>query len=137
VKAKASGVLGQAKDRAGGALGQAREKAGDLKATLADKLEAGADRLQQGSSGSRGSGGNVMAGAGADGGTTEVAAGDDPVGRVSRSVAGGMRSTAGWLRGADLDSIKSGIEEQVRTNPGRSLLIAAVAGYLLAKTFRR
>jgi len=33
--------------------------------------------------------------------------------------------------------MKSGIENQVKENPGRSLLIAAGLGYLLGKAFRK
>jgi hypothetical protein len=48
-----------------------------------------------------------------------------------------MHSTADWLRNNDLDSMKNGVEQQVRSNPGRALLVAAVAGYLIGKVIRR
>ena len=38
---------------------------------------------------------------------------------------------------ADLDSLKSGIERQVKEHPGRTLLIAAGLGYLLGKAVRK
>jgi hypothetical protein len=109
-------------------LSQVKEKASDLKATLADKLEAGADRLRQRNT-------PTLAAAGGDGSAT--AATDDTMAQVGDKVAGGMKASADWLRNNDLDSMKQSIETQVRTNPGRSLLIAAVAGYLLGKAFRR
>ncbi|MDQ3697007.1 MAG: hypothetical protein M3373_03130 [Gemmatimonadota bacterium] len=129
--------LHQAKGKAAEKLGQVRERAGELKATLADKLDAGADRLRQRAADTGGKYSPPMAAAGVDTGTTEVAAGREPMPQVSDKVASGMKSTADWLRNHDLDSMRSEVEEQVRTNPGRSLLIAAVAGYVLGKAFRR
>ena len=126
--------LHQARDRAGEKLGQARDKAGELKLTLADKLEAGAEKLRTRSTTGTPSG---MAAAGVDAGTTEVAAQPDPMAQAGEKLATGMRSTADWLRNNDLESVKTNIEKEVRTNPGRSLLVAAVAGYLLGKAFRR
>ena len=56
---------------------------------------------------------------------------------VSNRVAGGLQASADWIRDADIDSMKSGIETQVKEHPGRTLLIAAGIGYLLGKAFRR
>jgi hypothetical protein len=56
--------------------------------------------------------------------------------QVSDKVAGGMHSAADWLRDADLDGIKSGIEHQVQEHPGRTLLVAVGLGYLIGKAFR-
>jgi hypothetical protein len=126
--------VNQAREKAGQALGQARERAGELKATLADRLESGADRLRQRST--TGTGG-TMAAAGVDVGTTEVAAQRDPMAQVNDRLATGMKASADWLRNNDLDSVKASLENEVKTNPGRSLLVAAVAGYLLGKAFRR
>ncbi|MDQ6885729.1 MAG: hypothetical protein M3068_00405 [Gemmatimonadota bacterium] len=113
----ASNVADQARDRAG----QVKEKASQLKATLADKMTAGADRLRQ-------------AGGSADPQTGAVANADVKA-KVATTVAEGMDNTAEWLRSADLDSIRTGIEGQVKNNPGRTLLIAAGIGYVLGKAF--
>jgi hypothetical protein len=48
-----------------------------------------------------------------------------------------MQGAADWLRDADLDGLKSGIERQVKDHPGRSLAIAVGVGYLLGKAFRK
>ena len=48
-----------------------------------------------------------------------------------------MQSTADWLRDADLDGMREGVERQVKEHPGRSLLIAVGLGYLLGKAFRK
>ncbi|MGI8498180.1 MAG: hypothetical protein ACR2OG_11435 [Gemmatimonadaceae bacterium] len=112
-----SKVAGEARDRAG----QVKEKASQLKATLADKMTAGADRLRQ-ASGSAGPESRTIANA-------------DVRAKVTTTVAEGMDNTAQWLRTADMDSIRTGIEGQVKNNPGRTLLIAAGVGYLLGKAF--
>ena len=52
-------------------------------------------------------------------------------------VAGGMQATADWLREADLDTMRAGVERQVKEHPGRTLLIAVGLGYLLGKAFRK
>ena len=57
--------------------------------------------------------------------------------QITTRLAGGMQSSAEWLREADLDNMRVGIERQVRENPGRSLLVAVGLGYLLGKAFRR
>jgi hypothetical protein len=118
----------------GGKLGKAKEKigerAGELKSSLADKLEQGAEKLRQ-----RAHGGGQYAGATADG--SVIVAEDDKIAKVADKVAGGMQSTANWVRNADLDTVKVDIERQVKEHPGRSLLVAVGLGYLLGKAFRR
>ena len=124
-KDAAADKLGNAKDVAGEKLGALKEKATQLTATLADKLEAGAERLRE-KSGAQG--GSV---AFAGGGT---AAQDDRMKAVGNQLAGGMQGAADWLREGDL---RATIETQVKEHPGRTLLIAAGLGYLLGKAFRR
>ena len=68
-------------------------------------------------------------------GSTAIPA-DSKIAQVSDKVAGGMESTAEWLRDADLDSLKAGLENQVKEHPGRTLLIAAGLGYLIGRAFR-
>lgn len=129
-RATAKEKLGQAREAASEKLGQAREKAHDLKNRFADTLDSGADKLRNRST-FDGPAYATAEGAGA------ISTTNDSASRVGDKVAGGMHSTAEWLRTNDLDSMKRGVEEQVRTNPARSLLIAAVAGYLIGKAFRR
>ena len=125
---RAKSVLGGAGEKLSGAGSSVRERAGVVKDRLADVLESGAGRL-------RGqSGGAALVGVGADGTTTVQ--GDGRIAQVSDRVAGGMQASADWLREADLDGLKSGIENQVKQHPGRTLLIAAGLGYLLARAFR-
>ena len=127
---KAKDGLSDAKDKAKSGLAGAKDKATELKATLADKLEAGANKLrsQQTSTG-------AYAGAGT--GAPSVAAENGQLGQLTDKLATGMQGTADFIRNADIDQMKSGIEKQVKENPGRSLLIAAGLGYLLGKAFRK
>ncbi len=117
-------------DRFATAKDKASDRAGELKSTLADKLESGAEKLRQRS------GTPAYTGFSADGSTATVA-GTHDLARVGEQVAGGMEKSADWLRNNDLNSVKDSIEKEVKTNPGRSLLFAAVAGYVLGKAFRR
>jgi hypothetical protein len=48
-----------------------------------------------------------------------------------------MQATADWLRDADLDNLRSGLERQVKEHPGRTLLLAVGLGYLVGKAFRK
>lgn len=127
LKDRAANLSSTARERAGEIAGTAREKAGELKSTLADKLEQGADRLR-----SRG-GSASFAGAAGDGSVAM----DNRADQLTTKLAGGMQGTAEWLREADLENMRVGIERQVRENPGRSLLVAVGLGYLLGKAFRR
>ena len=106
-------------------LGQVKEKARDLQSTLADRLDAGAEKLRQRNQ-------NATL-AGATEGTNVGVATDDRMSNVQDSVARGMQKSADWLRNGDL---KADIERQVRENPGRTLLIALGLGYVLGKAFR-
>ena len=119
------GRASAAKDAASDKLGQAREKASELKATLADKLEAGADRLRQ-----RNTSG-AYAGTGAAAGTLAT---DDRMAQMGGRLADGMQGAAEFLREGDLGRT---VEQQVKEHPARTLLIALGVGYVLGKAFRR
>ena len=130
----------RARDLAGSAQGKladvgsaVRERAGTMKDSLADALESGADKLRQRGSQSSTDQGTLAAATSA--GT--VSTSDGRVAQVTDRVASGMDKTAGWLRDADLDGLRTGIETQVKEHPGRTLLIAAGLGYLLGKALRK
>jgi hypothetical protein len=114
----------QAKATVQDKFGQVKDKARELQSTLADRLDAGADKLRQRKSA-------TLAGA-TDSGSMSTTA-DDRMANVQDSVARGMNKSADWLRNGDL---KADIERQVRENPGRTLLIALGLGYVLGKAFR-
>ena len=126
---RAKGAFGSAGDRLADIGSSAREKVGTARDKLASALESGADRLRE-----RGHGGSTFAAATGEG-TTAIRP-DGRMAHVSDRVAGGMEATADFLRTADLDDLKSGIERQVKEHPGRTLLIAAGLGYLIGRAFR-
>jgi hypothetical protein len=132
----AGGVADRAKDVAGGAKERlsdvgstVRDRAGQAKNSLADALEAGADRLRNRS-------GQQLAST-TGYGDASVTTDGGRVAELGERVAGGLQSSANWLREADLDGLRQGVERQVKENPGRTLLIAVGLGYLLGKAFRR
>lgn len=130
VKDKAADAASQMKDKASQAGSQMKEKATQLKSTLADKLDSGAERLRQRTSTAT----DQMAGG--DPGNGAAATAKDTLNRASETLAGGMEKSADWMRTADMDSMRTGIEAQVRENPGRALLVALGVGYFLGKILR-
>jgi len=130
---RASNAMGTAKDKLADAGSTVREKAGTFKTSLADALESGAERLRQ-----QGAGGGQIAGASATGGSAGMVSSDtNRMADVSNQVAGGLQASADWLRDADLDGLKSGLERQVKEHPGRTLAVAVGLGYLLGKAIRK
>jgi hypothetical protein len=110
-----------------------RDKAGNLKTSLADALQSGAERLRQ-----QGAGGGQFAGAAATGGSAGMVSTEaNRLADVSNQVAGGLQASADWLRDADLDGMKAGLERQVKDHPGRTLAVAVGLGYLLGKALRK
>lgn len=104
-----------------------KQKASTIPAMLADGLEAGAQALRQN---------KPVASTAADGSAVAVSS-DSSITAVTDTIATGMQSSADWLRDADLDKLKTGVETQVKEHPARSLLIALGAGYLIGKALRR
>lgn len=130
---RARDVAGTAQDKLADVGSTVRDRAGQMKNSFADVLHSGADKLRQRSNAPTGSG--QLAGA-TDAGSVTVPA-ESRTTQAANRVAGGMDAAADWLRDADLDSLKTGLERQVKEHPGRTLLIAAGLGYLLGKAFRR
>ena len=128
---RARDMAGTAREKLADVGSTARERAGNLKDSLADALESSADKLRQRAGGQ---GGQL---AGTTGTSSVALEGDGRVSDVANRVAGGMQASADWLRDADIDGLKMGIEKQVKEHPGRTLLIAVGLGYLLGKALRK
>ena len=103
-----------------------KDKASSIPAIIADGLEAGANALRQNRPSAESTAGSSVA-----------LANDSSITAVTDTLATGMQSSAEWLRDADLDKVKAGVEKQVKEHPARSLLIALGAGYLIGKALRR
>lgn len=130
---RARDIAGTAQEKLADVGSTVRERAAGMKDSLADALESGADKLRQRVQSSQ-TGGSQLAGATTAGAVTTTDSGRVTV--AGERLAGGMQATADWLRDADLDSLKTGVERQVKEHPGRTLLIAVGLGYLLGKAFR-
>jgi ElaB/YqjD/DUF883 family membrane-anchored ribosome-binding protein len=128
-KDAAADKLGQAKSAVSSGLGTVKEKASNLNTTLADKLEAGANKLRQSAQGGSGSPYAPSTGMGG----AAALEGDASMGQLGTKAADALQGTANFLREGDL---KASIEEQVRTNPARTLLVALGVGYVLGKALR-
>lgn len=121
------GSGGGVTDRVKSVASTVKGKASAIPSLLADGLEAGAQALRQ----------RRPATAAATGETSVAIADDSSVSAVTDTLASGMQSGAEWLRDADVDKLKEGVERQVREHPARSLLVALGAGYLIGKALRR
>lgn len=102
-----------------------KARAFGIPAKLADGLQAGADAIRQRRS------------AASTGSSVTALVNDPAIAAVSDSLATGMESGAEWLRDANLDKLKDGVEKQVKKHPARSLFVALGAGFLLGKILRR
>jgi ElaB/YqjD/DUF883 family membrane-anchored ribosome-binding protein len=130
---RAKNVASTASEKLADVGSTVRDKAGNLKNTLADALESGAERLR-----AQGAGGGQIAGASASGGSAGMVSDEsNRLAQTTNQLAGGLQASADWLRDADLDGLKSGIERQVKEHPARSLAVAVGLGYLLGKAFRK
>lgn len=115
----------QGKEAVNERVGQAHDKANELKASVADKLESGADALRQRTR----EGTRRVAAATAEAGTAAT----QRIEGYTDSVATRMERTAGWLRRGD---ISDSIVQQVQEHPARSLVIAVGVGYLLGRLLK-
>ena len=113
--------------RVKGVASTVKEKASTIPALLADGLQAGAEALRQRRPSTEVS----------TGGSSVAVTSDSSIAAVTDTLATGMQSSADWLRDADLDKLKEGVEKQVKEHPARTLLVALGAGYLIGKALRR
>lgn len=117
-----------------------RTSRGGVREKLADVLTSSAERLRERGTKAGDTNPDTSAATFAGvtgGGSVSVESGGVGDAHVAERVAGGMDAAANWLREADIDGLKQGIERQVKEHPGRTLLIAAGIGYLLGRAFRR
>ncbi len=109
---------GESSEQAGtGALDAVRERAADLaggaRERVAGGLDAVANRISHLAEGREGA-----------------------VGGVADRVAGGVGGTARYVRDGSVDELRTGFEEQVRRSPVQTLLVAALAGFVIGRILR-
>lgn len=88
-----------------------------IKVTVADKLKQAAEALEQ----------------------KTTAPGERPTAMAGygTQAAGWLNTSADYIRDMNPQQLKSDVQNEVRRNPGRSLLIAGAAGLILGALFRR
>ena len=87
-----------------------------IKTTVADHLHAAADKLQD---------------------KSRNASGAKEWGSYGNQAADWLNRSADYINDVDVDRVKTDVSNQMRSNPGRSLLIAAAAGLALGVLIRR
>jgi ElaB/YqjD/DUF883 family membrane-anchored ribosome-binding protein len=132
---RARDIAGSAQEKLADVGSTVRERSGQVKNSLADALHSGAEKLRQRTTSTSASGSASQLASATDVGSVAVTA-DSRTAQVGNKVASGMDAAADFIRDTDLDSLKTGVERQVKEHPGRTLLIAAGLGYLLGKAFR-
>lgn len=71
------------------------------------------------------------------GATDETATDETGTQRVKKNISTYLNNAASYVEDADPKKIKTGIENEVRRNPGRSLLIVGAAGLVLGSLLSR
>jgi ElaB/YqjD/DUF883 family membrane-anchored ribosome-binding protein len=107
--------------------GQVKDKVGVLGRNAADKVDENRDAAASG----------LDKAASALHDKAESLPGGGKVTSLARAAADRMTSTADYVREHDVDGMMKDVESLVKNNPGRSLLAAAVIGFLLGRTFSR
>jgi hypothetical protein len=67
----------------------------------------------------------------------EEAGDQNPLTQCGAQASRWLNASADYVRDVDLQKVKTDVQDQVRSNPGRSLLIAAFAGLIIGSLFRR
>ncbi|HVF91364.1 MAG TPA: hypothetical protein VNH22_14965 [Blastocatellia bacterium] len=112
---------GLATSRATSKVGSSHERGGstldNIKSTVAEKLYSAADTLQQ------------------KAGQTNQP--DSTMATYGTQASEWLNRSADYIRDMDVNKVKSDVQNEVKRNPGRSLLIATAAGLVLGAIFRR
>ena len=104
-----------------GPVGSVRAVTGNAQATLADKLEAGAEAIRERF----------------DSGSPNAAGLRGRLGAASGAVAEQLEGSALWLRENDVTDLRDLIGRQLKEHPGRSALVALGLGILIGRSSRR
>lgn len=115
VKDKVTDAASTAKQRVSETARQATDKIDEKRGPAADALESAASTIHE---------------------KAEDLPGGETVRSVAHSAAERLESTAGYIRGHDVRSMMSDVEEIVKRNPGPALLIAVGIGFLIGRAFR-
>jgi ElaB/YqjD/DUF883 family membrane-anchored ribosome-binding protein len=104
---------------------QVKDKASDLGRTAVDKIDENRNAAA----------GGLYKAASALHQKAESLPGGGKVTSLAQATADTLSSTAGYVRDHDVNRMMADVETLVKNNPGRSLLAAAVIGFLLGRSF--
>jgi ElaB/YqjD/DUF883 family membrane-anchored ribosome-binding protein len=104
---------------------QVKDKVSDLGRTAADKIDENRDATA----------GGLDKAAAALHETAEGLPGGEKVTSLAHATAEKLSSTADYVREHDVNRMMADVETLVKNNPGRSLLAAAVIGFLVGRAF--
>ncbi len=121
-----SGATSSAKDAIAEAAAQVGEKASELgrqaAATIDDQRSAAAAGMEKAASGLRENAAKLPGG--------------ERVANLAYAAADKLSCTGDYVRSSDVGKMVTDFEVMVKNNPGRSLIAAAVAGFIVARAFR-
>ncbi len=135
VRAGAAGVVDQVRDTAAGAVDQARTRAADLAGQVRDTAGNMAETARLRTADGIESAAHSLDRVAEEQMTAEAGA-RARVGEAAHRVAGGMESTADYLRRADAQKLRSDLEHPVRTSPVQSLVILFATGFIIGRLLR-
>jgi ElaB/YqjD/DUF883 family membrane-anchored ribosome-binding protein len=113
---RAGGTVNEAKDRIRHASRTVQEKMDEARGPAADRIGKAASALH---------------------GKADRLPGGKTVADLAHGAADWMQNAADYVRGRDVEAMAADFGNAVRKNPGRSLLAAIAAGFLIGRAFRR
>ncbi len=121
----AEGAASSVSDKLSDTATQVKEKVSDLGRTAADKIDDNRDSAATG----------LEKAASALHEKAETLPGGEKVTSLAHATAEKLSSTADYVREHDVNRMMLDVETLVKNNPGPSLLVAAVIGFLVARAF--
>ncbi len=121
----------EARKDAAGMLSKVQDKARDMGRNAVNAIDARREPLANGMASAAGSlhaGGDRASQMGQDA--------TDKASRLAHGTADKLQAGADFVRDHDMKDMMSSVEKYVRQNPGRSLLLAGVVGFLAARAMR-
>jgi ElaB/YqjD/DUF883 family membrane-anchored ribosome-binding protein len=115
-KRRASEMGSRAKTELNRAVETGKTKADQARVSTAGGLQRAASKVQE---------------------TADQLPGGQTVQNAARSVASGMERSASYLREHDFSDMQADAENFVRRHPGKTLIAALAAGFLLGQALRR
>jgi ElaB/YqjD/DUF883 family membrane-anchored ribosome-binding protein len=119
----AQGTGAAAGDQISGVASQAKEKIADIGRTATDKIDDNRDTVA----------GGLETAASSLHEKADSIPGGENVTRMAHTAADKLSTTADYVRQHDVNSMMADVQELVKKNPGPALLVAAAAGYLVAR----